>query len=80
MLGTEDDWNKLTSKLKVLRSLLEPVENDLGLQLEWWDLVEKVFWKLIETYQERPEWVENGGEWRRMVESHCGLQKIVWLR
>ena len=41
MLGTEDDWSKLQSKLKVLRTLLEPIENDLGLSSKWWDLVEK---------------------------------------
>ena len=34
MLGTEDDWRKLQSKLKVLRTLLEPIENDLGLSSE----------------------------------------------
>ncbi len=55
MLGTEDDWNKLKSKLKVLRTLLEPIENDLGLESEWWDLVEKVFSKLLATYQGRPD-------------------------
>ena len=54
MLGTEDDWNKLQSKLKVLWTLLEPIENDLGLSSEWWDLVEKVFRKLLSTYQGRP--------------------------
>ena len=51
MLGSEEDWKKLTSKLKVLRTLLEPIENDLGLPSGWWDLVEKVFWKLLATYQ-----------------------------
>ncbi|KAL9953544.1 hypothetical protein ACROYT_G040975 [Oculina patagonica] len=30
MLGTEDDWKKLKSKLKVLRTLFEPIEKDLG--------------------------------------------------
>ena len=55
MLGSEEDWKKLTSKLKVLRTLLEPTENDLGLPSEWWDLVEKVFWKLLATYQEKPD-------------------------
>ena len=55
MLGTEEDWNKLTSKLKVLRSLLKPIENDLGLQSEWWDLVGKVFHRLLETFQGRPD-------------------------
>ena len=51
MLGTEDDWSKLKSKLKVLRTLLEPIENDLDLASEWWDVVEKVFSNLLATYQ-----------------------------
>ncbi|XP_078349845.1 uncharacterized protein LOC144634685 [Oculina patagonica] len=34
MLGTEEDWSKLNSKLKVLRTLLEPIEKDLGLSSE----------------------------------------------
>ena len=55
MLGTEDDWSKLQNKLKVLRTLLEPIENDLGLSSEWWDLVEKVFRELLATYQGRPD-------------------------
>ncbi|XP_068687683.1 uncharacterized protein [Montipora foliosa] len=55
MLGTEEDWSKLQSKLKVLRTLLEPIENDLGLSSEWWDLVEKVFRELLATYQGRPD-------------------------
>ena len=55
MLGTEDDWSRLTSKLKVLRTLLEPIENDLGLESKWWDLVEKVFSKLLDTYQGKPD-------------------------
>ena len=55
MLGTEDDWSKLQSKLKVLRTLLQPIENDLGLLSEWWDLVEKVFRELLSTYQGRPD-------------------------
>ena len=58
MLGTEDDWKKLISKLKVLRTLLEPLENDLedyDLTSEWWDLVETVFSKLLDTYQGRPD-------------------------
>ncbi|XP_078349773.1 uncharacterized protein LOC144634629 [Oculina patagonica] len=55
MLGTEDDWRKLKSKLKVLRTLLEPIENDLGLPSWWWDLVEKVFSNLLDTYQGKPD-------------------------
>ena len=51
LLGTEHDWSKLKSKLKVLRTLLEPIENDLDLPSEWWDVVEKVFSNLLATYQ-----------------------------
>ncbi|XP_078349750.1 uncharacterized protein LOC144634608 [Oculina patagonica] len=51
MLGTEDDWKKLNSKLKVLRTLLEPIESDLDLPSEWWDVVENVFSNLLATYQ-----------------------------
>ena len=58
MLGTEDDWSKLKSKLKVLRTLLEPIENDLELPSAWWDVVENVFSNLLATYRGSPvsEW------------------------
>ena len=39
----------------LLRTLLEPIENDLCLSPEWWDLVEKVFCELLATYQGRPD-------------------------
>ena len=55
MLGTEDDWKKLKSKLKVLRTLLEPIESELGLESEWWGVVEEVFRKLLATYQGKPD-------------------------
>ena len=55
MLGSEEDWMKLSSKLKVLRTLLEPIENDLGLRSKWWDLVQKVFLNLQTTYQGHPD-------------------------
>ena len=51
MLGTEDDWSKLKSKLKILRTLLEPIESDLDLPSEWWDVIEKVFSNLLATYK-----------------------------
>ena len=55
MLGSEEDWMKLSSKLKVLRTLLEPIENDLGISSKWWDLVQKVFWNLQATYRGNPD-------------------------
>ena len=78
MLGTEEDWRKLMSKLKVLRTLLEPIENDLGLQSEWWDLVEKVFHKLLETYQGRPdeEWWSHIMDYEQAYSSGIPIGKI----
>lgn len=55
MIGSEEDWLKLQSKLKVLRTLLEPVENDIGLTAEWWSLVENAFCKLLATYRGEPD-------------------------
>ena len=55
MLGTEEDWKRLQSKLKVLKTLLEPIENDIGLTAEWWALAEDVFCKLLATYQGEPD-------------------------
>ncbi|XP_078349759.1 uncharacterized protein LOC144634618 [Oculina patagonica] len=71
MLGTEDDWSKLNSKLKVLRTLLEPIENDLGLTSEWWNLVENVFSKLLATYQGIPDrkWWSHIMSYKRAWES-----------
>ena len=49
MLGSEEDRRELTSKLKVLRTLLEPIENDLHVRSNWWDVVQTVFNNLLET-------------------------------
>ena len=67
MLGTQADWKKLTSKLKIVRTLLEPLENDIGISTEWWDLVQKVFLKLVETYQGKPdqEWWSHIMDYKR---------------
>ena len=63
MVGTEDDWAKLLSKLKVLRTLLEPIQNALGLSTQWWAAVKDVFEKLLATYQGSP----NKDWWSRIV-------------
>ena len=55
MLGTEDDWRNLKSKLKVLRTLLESKGKELQLFSDWWDLVETVFSNLLDTYQGNPD-------------------------
>ena len=63
MLGTEEDWQKLLSKLDALTSLLEPIKNDLGLSDEWWSFVKDVFEKLLETYRGNPDY----DWWSRIV-------------
>jgi hypothetical protein len=55
MKGTEDDWKKLLSKLKVLKTLLEPITDDIKLKEEWWSLVTKIFENLLETYRGQPD-------------------------
>ncbi len=55
MLGTEEDWAKLSEKLKALREILKPIEDEIGLTKEWWSHAEKVFQKLLKTYQGKPD-------------------------
>ena len=38
-----------------MRTLLEPIEDDLDLSPEWCDLVERVFSNLLDTFQEKPD-------------------------
>lgn len=54
MKGTEEDWLKLLSKLKVLKTLLEPIREDINLENTWWSLVTKIFEELLETYRGKP--------------------------
>ena len=54
MKGTEGDWLKLLSKLKVLKTLLEPIRDDIKLKKTWWLLVTKIFEELLETYRGKP--------------------------
>ena len=55
MLGTEEDWQKLLSKLTALMNLLEPIKSILGLSNQWWSFVKDVFEKLLETYRGNPD-------------------------
>ena len=67
MLGTQAEWKKLTSKLKILRTPLEPLEDDIRISTEWWDLMQKVFLELVETYQGKPdqEWWNHIMDYKR---------------
>jgi hypothetical protein len=55
MLGTEADWQKLLAKIKALKSVLQPIMNDIELTEQWWSLAEKIFSKLLDTYRGTPD-------------------------
>ena len=55
MLGSEDDWAKLSEKLKALKEILKPIEDEIGLTKGWWSHAEVVFQKLLETYRGKPD-------------------------
>ena len=55
MLGTDEDWEKLSKKLEALRVILKPIEDEIGLSKEWWSHAELVFQKLLDTYREQPD-------------------------
>ena len=63
MLGTEEDWQSLLSKLEALKTLLEPIRKDLGLRNTWWSVVQEVFEKLLATYRGTPDY----DWWSRIV-------------
>ena len=55
MTGTEEDWKKLLSKLKVVKTLLEPIRDHIGLADAWWSLVTKIFRALLDTNRGHPD-------------------------
>ncbi len=55
MLGTEQDWVKLGEKLKVLKEIVKPIEDEIGLSKEWWSHADMVFQKLLDTYRGQPD-------------------------
>lgn len=54
MLGSKENWANLSEKLKALRENLKPIEDEIGLNKEWWFHAEVLFQKLQETYRGEP--------------------------
>ena len=54
MKGTLEDWQRLKMKIGELREILKDIENAIGLQ-NWWDKVEKIANKLLDTYLGNPD-------------------------
>lgn len=67
LLGTEEDWEKLLSKLEALITILEPIKKELGLSGKWWSDVREVFEKLLATYRDEPDY----DWWSRIVTYHA---------
>ena len=64
MKGTREDWKSLIEKVEDLRELLEPIENDIGLGSEayevyglksWWERLLTVLKNLLNTYDGQPD-------------------------
>lgn len=49
MEGSEEDWDKLVTKLETLRDILKPIERETGLCADWFDHVINVFKNLAMT-------------------------------
>ena len=63
MRGTEEDWVNLGMKIKALRQTLQPIENVNGLGSNWWDKVEEISDKLLDTFNGNP----NEDWWSRII-------------
>ena len=50
-------------KIKALRQTLKPIKNVIGLGRKWWDKVEEIADKLLDTFNERP----NEDWWSRII-------------
>ena len=63
MIGSLEDWQKLRNKFQNLSDLLQPIKADIGLNGTWWQSVDTVFAKLLDTYQGNPdkEW------WKKII-------------
>jgi len=60
MKGTQQDWENLITKIRDLRKTLKPIENEIGLggyrrQGSWWDKVEDIAEKLLDTFEGNPD-------------------------
>ena len=55
MMGTEEDWRKLKRKFLRLKDSLAAVEENFVLFGNWWNNVETILQKLIDTYIGKPD-------------------------
>ena len=55
MEGQEEDWARVKEKFLQLKSLLQPIHNEIGLNTSWWEGVEKICEQLVRTYNGMPD-------------------------
>ena len=63
MRGTKEDWVNLEMKIKALRQTLQPIKNVIGLGRKWWDKVEEIADKLLNTFNGNP----NKDWWSKII-------------
>ena len=68
MKGMEEDWRKLIVKFQALREFLEPIQEDIGLEDSWWDRVEDIVTKLLDTYKGHPDIGKNLMQFDNLIE------------
>lgn len=54
MDGTSEDWSRLLVKMKQVKKVLDPINNEIGLTEIWWGAVKLVFQNLLEAYEGEP--------------------------
>jgi len=54
MKGTQQDWERLGTKITELRHTLKPIQDTIGLA-GWWDKAENIASKLLDTFNGNPD-------------------------
>ena len=55
MEGNEEDWVRIKEKFLKLKDLLSPIHTEIALEEKWWNDVENICDKLLETYNGTPD-------------------------
>jgi len=55
MKGTQEDWKKLGANIKGLRKTLQPIHDAINLKQTWWNKIETIANKLMDTFNDNPD-------------------------
>ena len=55
MKGTQEDWKKLGANIKELRKTLQPIHDAIDLKQTWWNKIEVIADKLLDTFNDNPD-------------------------